>query len=220
MVRHDMADQNTQMSTGTTTLGILCKDGVVLAADKRATAGHMIMNGEIEKVIPVTDTMALTTAGSVSDIQRIVKYAKAEFKLKELRTSRSLLVKEAANFLSELTYQNIRQPSMIPGISHFIFGGVDTKGFGLYDIFPDGSITDVHDFIASGSGSSFVYGILETQYKKDMSIEEGVTLAVKSINAAIQRDSASGNGIDVFKITKNGVERVMSQKLKAELNMP
>lgn len=208
------------MSTGTTTLGVLCKDGIVLAADKRATAGHQIMNGEIKKVIPVTDMMALTTAGSVSDIQRIIKYAKAEFKLKELRTSRPLMVKEAANLLSDLTYQSIRQFSPIPGVSHFLFGGADSTGFSLFDIFPDGSITEVLNYISSGSGSVFVYGVLETQYKKDMSIDEGVKLAVRSINAAMQRDSASGNGIDVFKITKDGVEQVMEQRIKTELNMP
>ena len=213
-----MQQTQERMSTGTTTVGLLCKDGIVLAADKRATVGHMIMNGEIEKVIPVNDMMALTTAGSVSDIQKIVKYIRAELRLKELRTDKTVLVKEAANSLSNLVYQNIRTPSMIPGVSHFIFGGSDKSGFGLYDIFPDGSITSINDYISSGSGSVFVYGVLQTQYKSNMAVEDGIKLAVKCINSAIQRDSASGNGIDVFTITKDGVKRVMQQKLVTKLN--
>ncbi|MFH1649480.1 MAG: proteasome subunit beta [Candidatus Woesearchaeota archaeon] len=195
------------MKTGTTTVGIKCKDAIILAADKRATAGTFVVNKDIDKVMPINDRMALTVAGTVSDIQLLAKLLKAELKLKEIRSNRKNTVKEAANLLAGMVYGNIRQFSTIPGISHFLFGGYDGN-CSLYDIYPDGSISDISNFVSTGSGSMFAYGVLEAQYKENMTEEQGVQLALKAINSALQRDSASGNGIDVISITKDGVKKV------------
>ena len=208
-----MVKDNEIMKTGTTTLAIKCKDGIVLAADKRATAGNFIANKRVDKIFEVAKNMALTTAGSVSDIQLLTKLIKAELRLKLIRTGRKPNVKEAANLLSGMVYQNVRQFTTIPGISQFVFAGYDNSGFYLYDIYPDGSLTEEDDFVSSGSGSVIAYGVLETQYKKDMSVDEGVKLALKSINAALQRDSASGNGIDVVVIDQKGVHKILTKEL-------
>lgn len=202
--------------TGTTTLGLVCKDGIVLAADKRATAGNLIIHS-VEKVYPITNEIAVTIAGSVSDIQVLTKLIKSEIKLNEVRTNRKMIVSEVANLLGGVVFNNIRMPSMIPGVSHFIIGGIDKSGFHLYDVFPDGSIQELKKFVSSGSGSEFAYGVLETMFKPDMSIEEGVKLAVKGVNAAIQRDSCSGNGIDVVVINKDGVKKVLEKELIVKL---
>ncbi len=106
---------------------------------------------------------------------------------------------------------------MIPGISHFLLGGKDEAGCYVYDLFADGSLTLVDDFVSSGSGSVFAYGVLETLYKKDITIEEGVKLAVKCVNAALQRDSASGGGIDVIAVDSKGLRRVISEQLDTTL---
>ena len=200
--------------TGTTTVGIVCKDGVILAADKRATAGYMIVNKKTDKIEKITDKMAVTTAGTVSDIQLLIRIIKAQLNLHYMRRGIGLGVKESANFLATLVYSNIRKMSMIPGVSHFLFGGVDDTGFYLYDIFPDGSITEVDDFISSGSGSVFAFGVLDADYKHNLSVEEGVKLAIKAVNSAMQRDVNSGEGIDVVTITqKDGVKKVFGKKL-------
>jgi proteasome beta subunit len=200
------------MKTGTTTVGILCKDAVILAADKRATAGSMIVNKDIEKVVEISSQMALTTAGLVSDLQLLVKYLRAELKLKEVRTSRKPTVKEAANLLANMNYNNIRSSG---GVCHFLFAGYDdVLGGQLYDVYPDGSLTPTSKdsgFIASGSGSVFAMGLLEDSWKKEMSTEQGVDLAIRAVNVALQRDSASGEGVDVFVIDKKGIKK--SQKL-------
>ena len=207
------------MKTGTTTLGLVCKDGIVLAADKRATSGYLIANKKFDKVVTITDNIAVTVAGTVSDVQLLIKYLKAELNLKEIRTDRQTTVKEAANLLANFVYNNIRKYSIIPGISHFIVGGKDNDGFHLYDLSPDGSIADVDDYISSGSGSVMVFGVLETLYKKSMSIDEGVKLAGKSINAALQRDIATGNGIDIMTITKDGIKKVYSKELEGKIDL-
>lgn len=207
------------MKTGTTTLALNCKDGIVLAADKRATSGYLVSYKKFDKIIFIDDNLAVTVAGTVSDVQLLAKYIRAELKLKSMRTSRENTVKEAANLLSTLVYNNIRKMSMIPGISHFIIGGKDSTGFHVYDLSPDGSIVEVEDYISSGSGSVMVFGVLETLYKKDLSISEGIKLAGKSINAAVQRDIASGNGIDIVTITKDGIKKVFTQELSAKVEV-
>lgn len=204
-----MADE---LKTGTTTLALKCKDGVVLAADRRVTAGHMIANKDFDKVYPIEGYMAITVAGTVSDVQLLLKLFKAELRLKRLRSNRKVTVSHAANLLAGMVYSNIRKFSSIPGISHFIFAGKDEEGHHIYDIFPDGSIAEIHDFITSGSGSVFVFGVLETLFKPDMSIDEGKKLAIKAMNASLQRDSASGNGVDIVTIDNHGVYKKIWNK--------
>ncbi len=202
------------MKTGTTTIGIVAKECIVLAADKRATAGHMIAGKKVDKVLPVAEKMAVTTAGSVSDIQLLVKLIKAELNLRRFRNGRRNNTKEAANLLAGIVYGNIRRFSAIPGIVHFLFAGYDEdKGAQLYDIYPDGSITEIDDFVTSGSGGSFAFGVFDAQYKKDLSQEDAVKLAITAINSALQRDSASGDGIDVVVIDKKGVRKVFTKEL-------
>jgi proteasome beta subunit len=206
-----------RLKTGTTTVGIVCKDGVVLAADMRATAGSMIVDKRALKVHVLSDDFAVTWAGTVSEAQLLTKLAKAELKLKEVRTNKRPIAKEAANLIAGLLYSTIRRPSMLPGVAHFLLAGKDVYGTHLYDLFPDGSITLIDDFISSGSGSVFAYGVLETQFKKDMTVEEGVKLALLAVNTALKRDSASGNGINILVVNKDEIKRVMHKELVCEL---
>lgn len=206
-----------EKKTGTTTVGLICKDCVVLAADKRATAGHFIADKETQKVFTITDKLAVTIAGSVSSIQMILKYFKSELKLRELRTGRETTVKEAANLLAGWVYSTIRAPSMIPGVMQFILAGTDKEGIHLYDIYPDGTITEIKDYYSSGSGSVFVFGVLEDSYKANLSEQEGVELALRAVGAALKRDSASGNGCDVLVINKDGIREVARKKIDQEL---
>jgi proteasome beta subunit len=207
--------ENEVLNTGTTTVGLMCKDCVVLAADKRATAGNFIASKNVDKVIPINARMALTTSGVVSDIQLLIKLLKAELKLKSIRVDREPSVKEAANLMTNIVYNNVRKFSAIPGITHFLLGGFDNAPQ-IYDLYADGSITEVDDFVSSGSGSVMAYGVLEAYYKKDMTEVEGVELAIKCVSAAMQRDSASGEGIDVYVIGKQGIRKAAQKKVSGK----
>ncbi len=207
------------MKTGTTTVGLVCKDGIVLAADKRATAGYLIAQKDADKIHQITENIAVTIAGTVSDAQLLVRLTQAELRLKKFRTGQDITVKEAANLTARMIYANIRKFSVIPGVAHFLMGGKDASGFYLYDLYADGSISDVKKFVSSGSGSVMAYGVLETLFKEDMSLEEGIALGVKCINAAVQRDIASGEGLDVVTITKDGVKKVMSKEFKTKIEL-
>ncbi|MGM5482136.1 MAG: proteasome subunit beta [Nanobdellota archaeon] len=203
------------MLKGTTTLGIKCKDGVILAADKRVTTGNLIA-GQLQKIFEISDNMAITTAGGVSDNQLLTKLIKAEIKLKEVRTNKKTSLKEAANLLSQLVYNNVRKMSMIPGITHLLLAGSDNSGNHLYEIYPDGSLNKYDKFVSSGSGSTMVYGVLETLYDENMNGEECADLAIKALNAAIKRDSASGDGFVIVKITSEGIERIAEKDIKVK----
>jgi len=196
-----------KLQKGTTTVGIVCKDCVVLAADKRATAGFVV-NKRTEKIHKITDSMAVTMAGLVSDAQLLVKLIRAEVKIKDLQTLRTSTVKETANLLAGMLYYNLRKMSPVPGIVAFLLGGNDKDGSHLYDLGIDGSITEIEDFVSDGSGSVFAFGVLEAMYKENMSVDDGIKLAIKAIGAALQRDVATGNGIDVWVIDEKGAKQV------------
>ena len=212
-------EQDIQKSVqkGTTTIGIVCKDGLVLAADKRASAGYLIANKKMDKIHKISDKAVVTMAGLVSDAQLIVKLARAEIELKKIRSDKEPSTKEIANLLGNILYQNIRKMSMVPGIVGFLLGGIDNKGFHLYEIGIDGSITSADDYVSNGSGSILAYGVFEAMYNKNITIKEGIELANKAIGAAMQRDMPNGNGLDIFVVTEKGTYK--AEGLKVELTL-
>jgi len=203
------------VKTGTTTVGIICKDGIILAADKRATADHLIADKRAKKVHKLSDNIAVTISGGVSDIQMVLKLTKAELELKRVRTKQLATVKEAANIFANIVYQNIRKFSTIVGISHFILGGKDEHGFALYDVTPDGAVSEHSDYATSGAyGAIIAYGILENEWKPHMTMEEGKKMAMKVLLTAIKRDASVGNGIDMVIIDKKGVNEIKETTLE------
>src|SRR3989344_5683953 len=206
--------EDKMLKTGTTTVGIVCKDGVVLAADRRATlGGRIIIEKKTEKIVQINEDLAVTTAGSVSDVQLLIKILRAQLKLMEVRRERKASIKEAANLLGTMVYNSIRKFSALPSITGFLLGGRDDNGVYLYGLYVDGSVTLFNDYTADGSGFMFALGVLENSYKKGISVNEGVKLGIQAVNAAIQRDAATGNGIDVVTITKDGVKKVYEKEI-------
>ena len=206
------------LKTGTTILGIVCKDGVVMAADRQITAGHHVMSKKFPKVNKINDYLVVSWTGGLADAQRLSKIIAAELKLKELRSKSRPTVKQSANLISAITYSQIRQPSMIPSIVGTLITGFNEDGSTeLYTIEPAGSVLKIEDYDANfGSGMPFVLGLLERAYKKNMEIKEGIELAVEAIKASTQRDTGSGHGIDVFIITKDGIKKVVEQEILPE----
>jgi proteasome beta subunit len=199
------------LKTGTTTLGIVCKDGIVIAADKRATAGGFIAQKDVDKVIQINENLAITTAGSVSDIQLFIKLFRAELKLKNIKTNRANTIKECANLAARMIYESARQ--YFPSLAHILLAGFDKQGTHLYELYPDGSMSEVKDYVSSGSGSPMVFGVLEHSYKDSLTVKDGEDLAVKSISASMQRDSFSGNGIDVMVVSKDSIKKTVQKKM-------
>ena len=208
--------KNNILSTGTSLVGIVCKDGIVMAGDRKTTAGgHIVMSKNTQKVCPVNDYLIISGTGTASDIEVAKKLIRAQLKLKELRDKTRATVKEAANLIAASNYKNIRQPSMIPFMAGLMVGGVDIDGkTELYSVEPAGSTMKVEDFDANfSSGMPYILGMMEKTYKKNLTMEEGIEMAIDAIKASSERDTASGCGIDVFKITKDGIEHISKKRV-------
>jgi len=210
--------KNSILKTGTSLVGIVCKDGVIMASDRQVTAGeNLVGNKDFQKTNPVNSYLVISWAGIVSGAQRLSKVIAAELKLKELRTKSRPTVKQAASLVSAIAYSGIRQPSMVPDIVDTFIGGFNEDGScELYNIGVDGSLMGVKDYSASGSGRTYILGLLERQYKKNISVEEGIKLVVEAIKSSTQRDVYSGYGIDVFTITREGIKKVVDQEILPE----
>ena len=189
-----------------------------MAADRRSVAGTIVMSKNVQKAVQINDYLVTSATGNASDIEMQKKVIAAQLKLKELRSKSRPTVSQAANLIGTVTYQNIRQPSMITSIVGTLVAGFNEDGTTeLYTVEPAGTAMKVDDYDANfGSGMPFVMGLLERQYKKDMSVNEAVELAVEAIKASTQRDIGSGNGIDVFAITKNGINHIVEQEISSE----
>ena len=207
--------KNSILKTGTTILGIVCKDGVVMASDRKSTAGNIVMNKDSQKIRIINEYLAFAGTGMVADIQRVVKIAAAELRLKELHSKSRPSVRNGAGLITNIVYNSIRQPTMLQFMVGSLVGGLNDDGTAeLYSIDPAGGTNKVEDYDANfGSGMPFVLGLLERQYKKGMSIKEAIDLAVEAIKSSTQRDTGSGHGIDVFTITKSGISKVVSQEI-------
>lgn len=210
--------KNNILKTGTSILGIVCKDGVVMAADRRVTAGNLVMSKREQKVLQINDYLVASWTGIASDAQMLKKLVSAELRLKELKSKTRPTVKQGANLFGAITYNNIRQFSTINFIAGTLVAGFNEDGTTeLYSIEPAGMVTKVDDYDANfGSGMPFILGLLERQYKKDMAVKDGVQLAIEALKSSTQRDIGSGSGIDVFTITKDGIKHEIKQKIESE----
>ncbi len=195
-----------EIRKGTTTIGLLGNDGIILASESRATMGTMIANKEVEKIFKVQDHIGITTAGSVADAQTLVRVMQVETNLYQIEREREIQVKAAATMLSNILQQNKWFPYWV----QLLMGGYDTKPR-LYSLDAMGSVLE-EKVVSTGSGSPFAYGVLENKYKEGLGTEENIKLAVEALRAAMERDAMSGNGINLVKITKNGYEKLDSSK--------
>ncbi len=189
--------------TGTTTLGMICKDAVVVAAERKATMGYLIASKETEKVLQLDDHIVMTMAGVAGDAQALARYLKAEFKLFSLQNQRKISMKSAASLLSNILQGNKFYPYFV----QVILAGFDETGPSIYDLDAIGSVEEERKFFSTGSGSPMALGVLEDSYREGLSAEEGTKLAIRAIKAAVERDIASGGkGIDIAVINKDGLK--------------
>jgi proteasome beta subunit len=203
---------------GTTTVGMVCKDGVVLATEQRATMGTLIAHKNTKKLFRIDDHIAMTTAGLVGDAQLLTRYLSAEAELYRLKRDEEMSIEAAATLMANILSGRRYFPYWV----QLVVGGLDAKGGHVFSLdAAGGSIPD--DYVATGSGSPYVYGIMEDYYKPNMTMNEGMDLAVRALTAAMKRDAASGDGIVLATITKKGYEEqkpedVEKRKKKMGLN--
>jgi proteasome beta subunit len=203
-----------EFETGTTTIGLTTEEGVILAADKRAAlGGRLVSNKHAKKIYRLDDNLGLTIAGSVGDAQKIVRIMKSQLRLHKLET-KELSVKGAGTLLSNILHGN----KMMPFMNQFILGGLREDGTGvLYSLDPAGGLMPHEGYTATGSGSQMAFGVLEDNFEEDLDHEEGRKIASRAVQAAMERDTASGNGIMVAEITEDGYSVLEEKEVESVL---
>jgi proteasome beta subunit len=195
--------------TGTTTLGMVCKDGVVIATETRATMGNLIAHKATKKLYKIDEHLALATAGLVGDLQVLARYLNAEANLYRLKRDNKIPVNSAATLMSNI----LNQRKFYPYYVQLILGGFDSTGGHIFSLdAAGGAIPD--KYTAGGSGSPYVLGVLEDSYKEDITTDQGVDVAIRAIGAAKRRDSASGGLTNIAVINKEGFKEITQEEVE------
>lgn len=207
-----MASTEEIKKTGTTTVGITAKDGAVIGTERRATMGTLIAHKDTQKLFRIGNHMALTTAGLVGDAQILARYLDAEAKLYEMKHERPVPIKAAATLMANI----LNSRKFYPYYVQLIVGGWDRDGAHVFSLdAAGGSIPD--KWTTTGSGSPYVFGVLEDYYRDGIAATEALDLAIRGLNAATRRDSASGNGMDIAVIGPRGYQSVEREEIDRRL---
>jgi len=195
---------------GTTTVGMVCIDGVVLATDTRAIAGgYYIAHREVKKIQKVSDHLAMTIAGGVADAQSVVDTIRYYANIYKVEKRESIPIKAAARLASNIFFS----ARLFPYYADVIVGGVDKQGGAIYNVDLFGSLTK-DKYHSTGSGSPVAFGILESEFREGLTVDESIPIAAKSIKAAILRNAGTGDGFDISVITKTGYKELSSEDKK------
>ena len=185
-----------QFMPGATAVGISFSDGVVLAAEKRVSYGNFVINKHTRKIFSVTESVGAACAGMIADMQVLVRQVEALAKIRRLETRRNVATNSIAKLMSVIMFER----RFFPLLTQVIVGGVETKSR-IYTLDPLGSLLP-DDYAAVGTGAEMALGVLDSEYKSSLTAKQSKELALKAIRASVQRDSASGDGIDLLVITK------------------
>jgi 20S proteasome alpha/beta subunit len=204
---------NINVKTGTTCIGFLIKDAVVLAADRRVTT-YKIESDSFTKIFDVSKNAVATIAGHASPAQLFMRYLQSEVKLLELKKERDAKVSEIASILNAFQYSGVRSQGAVVAS---ILGGFDKSGAQLYDMSPDGTLSSHEPYNTIGSGSIFVQGVLDNYYKEDMNESEALDLLDKCFKTSFKNDNASGGGYIVRVVNKGGIKEIERKVVKSQL---
>lgn len=186
---------------GATTVGLIYRDGVLLASERKVSYGYFIMSKSARKVFKITDTIGAACAGLVADMQILAKEASAYANIYTYENDHSISVKATAKLMGSLLFQR----RLMPYITQTIIGGIDQDGPSLYVLDLLGSVLP-DKYASVGSGTEISMGVLEDEYKDDMSLDEAKDLMKRAIKAALARDAASGGDVDLLIISKEGTK--------------
>jgi proteasome beta subunit len=200
---------NKSVLKGTTTTGVVCKDGVILASDTRVTMGMYVAHKHGKKVYKIDDHIGMTIAGTVADAQWTVDVLTANAQMYRINRDRPLPVASAARLIANLLFS----ARYVPLLTQVLIGGIDDTGPHIFSLDPFGSLTE-EKCAATGSGSPVVYGVLEDKYKEGMSVKELLPAIAKAVNSAMKRDAASGDSFNIAVIDNKGYHELTEKEKK------
>ena len=186
-----------QFMPGATAVGISFDNGVVLASEKRVSYGNFVVNKNTTKTFHITDHVGAACAGMIADMQILVRQVGALAKIRKLETRRNVAPNSVAKMMSVIMFER----RFFPLLTQVIVGGIDKKPE-IYTLDPLGSVLP-DDYAAVGTGAEMALGVMDSEYRANISEQSAKELAIKAIKSSIQRDSGSGDGIDILFVTRN-----------------
>ncbi|MGI0141456.1 MAG: proteasome subunit beta [Candidatus Micrarchaeales archaeon] len=205
----DYKDMSENVLKGTTTVALVCSDGILLGADSRASADTFLASNEAIKVNRIDEGLGMTIAGAVGDAEYIVKILKVQNELYKMNEGRPLSPTAATSLLSLILQEN----KMMPFYVQLILGGLNNGTPELYSLDLMGGYIKESKFTSSGSGSPVALGYLEDVYRKDKPTAEMSKHVVKALKIAMKRDTATGDRIHVVAITKTGYREYSKEEV-------
>jgi proteasome beta subunit len=199
---------------GTTTVGIKAKDGVILCADMRASAGYFIANNNTMKIQKIDEHAGMTMAGGVADAQNITDILRYHANLHRIQKQEPIPIKSLTRLTSLIFHQNRGYPF----IADILVGGYDKTGPDLYNIDMFGSV-EKKTFVTTGSGSPVAYGLMEEEFHENLSVEDAKILALRAVKAAITRNIGTGDGINIAILDKDGFHLLTKEQKKAIITL-
>lgn len=193
----------------TTTIGVVCRDGVLMTTDTRATMGSFVAHKNAKKVYQIDNHLAMTIAGVVGDAQAIVEMLRANAALYKLDMARPMPINSAARMVSNILFSSRFYPLGVQAL----IGGVDDTGGHIFALDPLGSTME-EKFVSTGSGSPVAYGVLESEWKDNMTVKDATPVLVRAISSAMKRDSASGDSFDMAIVTGDGYRELTPEEKK------
>jgi len=196
---------NDFLKTGTTTVGLIYKDGVIMGTESQATANYFVASKHAQKLFKINDYCAATISGGVADCQYVVNQVRAISNLQRIETNQTPTVKYIANVVRNILYQ---------GRSYYlalmIVGGyeVELKKGVLYGIDLLGTLYEESRFLSFGSGSPYALGVLDAEWMQEMDEKAAIDLVKSAIHSAIERDAGSGYKIQIIKINSEGFKPI------------
>ena len=190
---------------GATAVGVTFDGGVVFASEKRIAFGNFLVSKSTKKTFEITPKVGATCAGLVADMQILTLQIAALAKIRKMELKRDIPPNTVAKMMSNMMYER----RYFPLLTQVIVGGVVDKPI-MYTLDPLGSVLP-DEYAAVGTGAEMALGVLDPQYKPNMSKDEAIDLAKRAVRSAALRDSASGDGIDILVITKDGVDEFTEQ---------
>jgi len=198
---------------GTTTIAVVCKDGVILASDTRVTMGYYVAHKRGKKIYKIDDHLGMTIAGGVADAQRVVDILQANAQLYKLNMGRALPLSSAARLVANLLFS----ARYVPLALEALLGGIDDSGPHVFRLDPFGTSTE-EKCVSTGSGSPVAFGVLDDRYKEEMSIDQLLPTIIKAIDAAMKRNAGTGDSFNVAVINDKGYRELTEKEKKHLLN--
>ncbi|MGD0729558.1 MAG: proteasome subunit beta [Candidatus Micrarchaeaceae archaeon] len=205
-----MKDETSKYLKGTTTVGIVCSDGVVIGADTRATMGGYISNTDVRKVWKIDTSLGMTIAGAVGDAQELIRVIKAQNEVYKMNENRAMSPKSTASLLSII----LQQTKMMPYYVQLLVAGMDGDEPQIYDLDPLGGAIEETTFTVTGSGTELAAGYLESVYKKGLTTKEAIKYVAGALAIAMKRNAYTGDSMIIASITKGSYTEYKGKDLE------